>query len=1314
VEEEMNKRTTLYAALGIFALFAGSGVTSLWAEEVILEPGWIAGQASVATDGQIIQTLSINASGTGSGSGNNASKSTSQSYTGVATPLEYSVTVQGYDPDDPDTTSWDYRVRATGTARTDPDFCPESAPSCRYAYTNIYFSDRYFPVAIGDTVTNDYAADGTIQFQLNITDNSDPTTGNTITSWYANGYAIKNVLAGEERTNSRSYTRSSYTPCGIWDMPVVSNPDVRVYAYVYVNGTALRDDNLTTYNYSKRYTLYTSSIDDYLYVDVGTDDTNQVVVVPLEIEHVAPPPPPIIPPPVYDYGAVEGTVGLNLTVDDFDYSEGLFDYPDWPYSRHYVYGYGGDWVYTNPGDYFIDNVRTGTWIYRVRSFLYDDDYSQVLYWPYIYDDDGNYSVTVEKDLTTRKDFLSDTGILTGQLTFKGSLKTKDKDVDWFQLRTYGVRYYQPGVGWVNLPTYGGSSYEAIYPDTVTGDYEYRMFLTPGPWQPYYLYTYINNTDLLGYRGYSYLRMYDYNYYYDGNYYDFGQPVEIIGGSSTQDDREYRIGGVSMCFEVAGGGSLRSPYVSGSAYLNNKDGKREMYVHIWGSSTPDVNLVPNPEVILYGPDGDYSLSPRAYTEDNTRINFPTRTVTLSQSVFKRRCLTSADLTIDNYEFDLTADIGTGTAIATVTGNATDEDGILRIEFWLDGVKVHVIDYSATAELILLAQTTDVPTSLLSTSVEFSYDFELTAGLHTIRVVAVDGLGNESYDEWEVEVNTAPTANDDSFETLEGTPLTITYAELLANDSDTDGDTLTIDSFTGTSLGDLVDNGNDSLTYTPNPDFSGLDSFTYTISDGRGGTASASVTIDVINVNDPPVAVDDQYSIDEDAVLSVPAKGLLDNDSDIDGDILSASLDTAPAHGMVMVSTDGSFTYTPNPDYNGPDSFVYRVSDGNGGSDTGSVAITVYPVNDPPVVTIDTASQTVQYSDSIVPVIISAEDIDSGPSAMSASWSELPAGLSISGDCSANALGSTCEWRLDGQVQVGKGTYPISFTLSDTKAATIASTEVVVEAEDASATFDDTNPVSVRVVADGGDSGTFNLVVYVAETVPDEPPGLGLPGDIALADVTIDLVPVGGGGTYSAACTANNATQRSCSFNGVSVETYSVEVTIVGDYYTGSAEDVLTVYDPSLGFTTGGGWFSWPGTGEKTNFGYTMKYGTNQTNVKGSLLLIRHLPDDQKYRIKSNALEGLAIGQGTDETTGETYGKASFSGKATYLAPGMLEAEGNHGFTVYVEDRNEPGSGNDRFWVEARAKDGSPIPAMSLAEPAYDNAVDIGGGNIVAPH
>jgi hypothetical protein len=154
-------------------------------------------------------------------------------------------------------------------------------------------------------------------------------------------------------------------------------------------------------------------------------------------------------------------------------------------------------------------------------------------------------------------------------------------------------------------------------------------------------------------------------------------------------------------------------------------------------------------------------------------------------------------------------------------------------------------------------------------------------------------------------------------------------------------------------------------------------------------------------------------------------------------------------------------------------------------------------------------------------------------------------------------------------------------------------------------------------------------------------------------------------------------------------------------------VLVVYDPSLGFTTGGGWFYWPGTTDKTNFGYTMKYNKKGGNVKGNLVLIRHLADGSKYRIKSNALTGLALGD-----TG-VFTWASFSGKTTYQEPGWIEPIGNYTFLVYVEDQGEPGAGADRFWIEVRDKAGDLTP-LSIPREAVDNAVLLGGGNIVVPH
>jgi VCBS repeat-containing protein len=101
---------------------------------------------------------------------------------------------------------------------------------------------------------------------------------------------------------------------------------------------------------------------------------------------------------------------------------------------------------------------------------------------------------------------------------------------------------------------------------------------------------------------------------------------------------------------------------------------------------------------------------------------------------------------------------------------------------------------------------------------------------------------------------------------------------------------------------------------------------------------------------PTAADDAYTTDEDMPLSVPAPGVLANDTDPEGDALSAVLVVGPAHGTLTLSADGSFGYAPNSNYNGPDSFTYRASDGQTSSNAATVSITVNPVNDAPTVTV----------------------------------------------------------------------------------------------------------------------------------------------------------------------------------------------------------------------------------------------------------------------------------------------------------------------------------------------------------------------------
>jgi len=168
-------------------------------------------------------------------------------------------------------------------------------------------------------------------------------------------------------------------------------------------------------------------------------------------------------------------------------------------------------------------------------------------------------------------------------------------------------------------------------------------------------------------------------------------------------------------------------------------------------------------------------------------------------------------------------------------------------------------------------------------------------------------------------------------------------VLGNDSDADGNTLTAAPENGPSNGTLTLNANGSFTYTPNADWNGTDTFTYRASDGAAASNVATVTITVGAVNDVPVAVDDAYTTDEDKPLRVPAPGVLGNDSDVEGDALTAALDSGPSHGTVTLNPGGSFEYVPDPGFFGTDTFTYALNDGGAISSVATVTITVGLVN-----------------------------------------------------------------------------------------------------------------------------------------------------------------------------------------------------------------------------------------------------------------------------------------------------------------------------------------------------------------------------------
>jgi len=198
------------------------------------------------------------------------------------------------------------------------------------------------------------------------------------------------------------------------------------------------------------------------------------------------------------------------------------------------------------------------------------------------------------------------------------------------------------------------------------------------------------------------------------------------------------------------------------------------------------------------------------------------------------------------------------------------------------------------------------------------------------------------------NDPPIAVNDVYSVNEGGTLTVGPPGVLGNDVDPDGDPITAILVSGPiHATSFALNANGSFSYTHDGSETTTDSFTYKANDGSLDSNVATVTITINPVNDPPVAVNDNYSVNEGGTLNVAAPGVKANDTDPDGPVGIVTLVTGPAHAAAFaLNADGSFTYTHDGSETTSDSFVYNLSDGSLSSNA-TVNLTIVPVNDAPV-------------------------------------------------------------------------------------------------------------------------------------------------------------------------------------------------------------------------------------------------------------------------------------------------------------------------------------------------------------------------------
>lgn len=248
-----------------------------------------------------------------------------------------------------------------------------------------------------------------------------------------------------------------------------------------------------------------------------------------------------------------------------------------------------------------------------------------------------------------------------------------------------------------------------------------------------------------------------------------------------------------------------------------------------------------------------------------------------------------------------------------------------------------------------------------------------GFYTLNISAANGSYSANKDVTYVvdtpapPANNAPVAANDSASTAANTTVNI---NVLNNDSDPDGDNLTVTSVSGVNGTAIINNG--TIGFTPATGFSGTENFTYSVSDGNGGSDSATVSVQVsAPANQAPVAYNDSTTTEANTAVTIT---VLNNDSDADGDSLTVT-SVSGVNGTAVINNNGTITFTPTSGFSGTETFSYAVSDGNGGSASASVSVTVNPpvsTNNAPVAVNDSATMP-----SVTAITVAVLNNDSDP-------------------------------------------------------------------------------------------------------------------------------------------------------------------------------------------------------------------------------------------------------------------------------------------------------------------------------------------------
>ncbi|MFD2529993.1 tandem-95 repeat protein, partial [Polaribacter marinaquae] len=560
------------------------------------------------------------------------------------------------------------------------------------------------------------------------------------------------------------------------------------------------------------------------------------------------------------------------------------------------------------------------------------------------------------------------------------------------------------------------------------------------------------------------------------------------------------------------------------------------------------------------DGSYTFTPTA----NFNGDVPQVTYTANDGL--NSVMSTLDIVVNPINDAPIAVLDTNTTNEDTPLTVTAANGLLTNDSDTENSSLSVTTFTVNGTTYIAGNTVSLAEGSLLINSDGSYTFtpiaNFNGSLPQIAYTITDGANtaNSTLDISVSPINDAPVATNDVTSTDPGVAVVIA---VLPNDTDIDGDVLNVSSIvTQPANGTVVINGDNTITYTPNPGFNkGSDSFEYQVCDTNGLCDSATVNITVPKSFLPPVANPDAESTSEDVTLTVDAvNGLLNNDTDsnpgetltvvtfqIDGTNYTAGETATITEGQITINADGSYTFVPTANYNGSVPVInYTISDGTPTDNSSStLTLNITPVNDVPVAIADTKTtpEDVQLNvDASAGLLINDSDTDGTPLTLTQ--------FTING--TDYAAGTTVNL-VEGAITVnGDGSYiynpatdflgavpQVTYTVTDGSLSTTSTLDIsVTGVNDAPVAVDDLGntsnedaPVNVSLITnnDTDDSAAIDATTII----------LIDPNNAANTGNSSNPLVISGVGSYSVDTLGNVVFTPLPNFNGVADIKYTVE-------------------------------------------------------------------------------------------------------------------------------------------------------------------------------